>query len=187
MSLNTYYCRDKCCKVYIKEYHPQRSFIPYRNNYRKAGVFIYDPKQDRVLLVQSRGHLFGPPKGTLNQGEQDRHCAVREVKEETGLDISCDDFTKAVKIRNKAIYYYLEMDTCPIKVQNSIEDNDANGITWIKMKCLENAISDGNIVLNHYAKIVFYKLMNKTFPKSNWTIVSRKKHTKKTQPIQIPE
>ena len=173
MSINTYYCRDKCCKIFIKPYSPVPRY--FNRNYRKSGVFIYDPKEDRVLLVQSRGHLFGPPKGTLNIGEQERDCAVREVKEETGLDISYDDFTKAVKIRNRAIYYYLEMDTCNLNVQDSINDNDANGITWIKMKCLENAISDGNIVLNHYAKIVFWKLMKKTFPKSTWTVVQRGK------------
>ena len=170
-----YYCRDKCCAIKIKKYIPTNRY--FNRNYRKAGVFIYDPKKDRVLLVQSRGHLWGPPKGTLNIGEQERYCAVREVKEETGLDISFDDFSKAVKINNRAIYYYLEMDTPPnayINVQDSIEDNDANGITWIKMRCLENAISDGNIVLNHYAKIVFKRLMKKTFPKSNWTIVKRK-------------
>ena len=173
----THYCRDKCCKIFIKEYQPIPRY--FNRNYRKAGVFIYDPKEDRVLLVQSRGHLFGPPKGSLNIGEQERQCAVREVKEETGLTISSDDFTKAVKIKNRAIYYYLEMDTCDIYVQDSklhnINDNDANGITWIKMKCLEHAISDGNIVLNHYAKIIFRVLMKKTFPKSNWTIVARKK------------
>ena len=175
----TYYCRDGCCVVKIKAYRPTPRY--FNRNYRKAGVFIYDPKEDRVLLVQSRGHLWGPAKGTLNIGEQQRHCAVREVKEETGLDISSDNFTKAVKIRNRAIYYYLEMDTpseYDIKVQDNMEDNDANGITWIKMKCLENAINDGNIVLNHYAKIAFWKLKNTTFPKSNWTIVQRRKEKK---------
>jgi ADP-ribose pyrophosphatase YjhB (NUDIX family) len=155
----------------------------FNRNYRKAGVFIYDPKEDRVLLVQSRGHLFGPPKGTLKIGEQERHCAVREVKEETGLDISSKDFKGWVKIRNRAIYYYLEMDTCDINVQDGMEDNDANGITWIKMDCLENAISDGNIVLNHYAKIVFNKIMNRKFTRSNWTLVQRRKKKKVTQRV----
>jgi 8-oxo-dGTP pyrophosphatase MutT (NUDIX family) len=154
--MKTYYCRDKCCSVKIKKYKSRHRY--FNRNYRKAGVFIYDPKEDRVLLVQSRGHLWGPPKGTLNIGEQEIKCAVREVKEETGLDISPDNFTRSIKIKNKAIYYYLEMDTCDISVQDSIEDNDANGITWIKMNCLENAIVDGNIVLNHYAKILFNKL-----------------------------
>jgi 8-oxo-dGTP pyrophosphatase MutT (NUDIX family) len=175
MSVKTYYCRDKCCKVFIKTYkHTPRYF---NRKYRKAGVFIYDPKEDRVLLVQSRGHLFGPPKGTLNIGEKNIDCAVREVKEETGIDISHTDFTKEVIIKNRAIYYYLEMDTCHINVQEGIDDNDANGITWIKMNCLQTAVNDGNIVLNHYAKIVFRELMNKKFPKSNWTLVQRKKKT----------
>ena len=176
MTINTYYCRDKCCKIFIKKYRPTPRY--FNRNYLKAGVFIYDPEEDRVLLVQSRGHLFGPPKGSLNIGEQELHCAVREVKEETGLDISSDDFIRSVKIRNRATYYYLEMDTCNIEVQEGIEDNDANGITWIKMNCLENAISDGNIVLNHYAKIVFHKLMNRKFPKSNWILVQRRKKKK---------
>ena len=171
--MQTYYCRNGCCNIKIKNYIRSRRY--FNRNYRKAGVFIYDPQEDRVLLVQSRGHLWGPPKGTLNVGEQDKQCAIREVKEETGLEISSDDFIKEVKIRNRAIYYYLEMKTCNIDVQDNMIDNDANGITWIKIKCLENAISDGNIVLNHYAKIVFNKLMNKTFPKSNWTIVNQRK------------
>lgn len=171
--MQTYYCCDGCCQIKIKAYRATPRY--FNRNYRKAGVFIYDPKEDRVLLVQSRGHLWGPPKGTLNLGEQERNCAVREVKEETGLDISYDDFTKAVKIRNRSIYYYLEMSTCDIDVQDSIIDNDANGITWIKMKCLEKAILDGNIVLSHYAKIVFWKLIQKTFHKSTWTVVQRRK------------
>jgi ADP-ribose pyrophosphatase YjhB (NUDIX family) len=164
--METYYCRDKCCSVKIKKYNRRPRY--FNRNYRKAGVFIYDPKEDRVLIVQSRGHLWGPPKGTLNIGEHETKCAVREVKEETGLDVSSNDFTNAIKIKNRAIYYYLEMDACDINVQDSIEDNDANGITWIKLNCLGHAIADGNIVLNHYAKIVFNKL--KKIPQHPCTI-----------------
>jgi 8-oxo-dGTP pyrophosphatase MutT (NUDIX family) len=171
--MQTHYCNNGCCSVIIKNYN--RTTRYFNRNYKKAGVFIYDPKEDRVLLVQSRGHLWGPPKGTLNLGEQEINCAVREVKEETGLIISYKDFTKAVKIHNNSIYYYLEMDTCELTVQDTIVDNDANGITWIKMNCLENAINNGNIVLNHYAKIAFYKLKHKKFKKPNWTLVQRKK------------
>jgi 8-oxo-dGTP pyrophosphatase MutT (NUDIX family) len=172
MSVKTFYCVKKCCKVFIKTYKPTPRY--FNRNYKKAGVFIYDPKQDKVLLVQSRGHLFGPPKGTLNIGENELDCAVREVKEETGIDIVPENIKKALRIKNRAIYYYLEMDTCDINVQEGMEENDANGITWIKMKCLENAIKDGNIVLNHYARIVFEEFMDKSFEKSNWTLVKRK-------------
>jgi len=67
------------------------------------------------------------------------------------------------------------MDMCDIKVQDSIENNDANGITWIKIQCLEQSIIDGNIVLNHYAKLVFSHFLNKVFPKSSWIKVCNKK------------
>lgn len=174
--MQTYYCRDGCCTVKIQTYKKVKR--QFNSNYKKAGVFIYDPKKDKVLLVQSRGHLWGPPKGTRNVGELVHNCAIREVKEETGLNISSEDFTKSVNVRKRAIYFYLEMDAQDLDVQNSIDDNDANGITWMKVKCLENAISDGNIVLNHYAKIVFYKFLGKTFPKSNWILVSRRKNVK---------
>ena len=172
--MEIYYCNEKCCTIKIKQYNQRPRY--FNRNYNKAGVFIYDPKTDSVLLVQSRGHLWGPPKGTLNVGEHEINCAIREVKEETGLDISYTDFTNSVTIKKRAIYYYLEMDICEIKVQDSMEDNDANGITWIKVDCLKKAIIDGNIVLNHYAKIVFWKLMHIKFQKSNWTTVG-KKHT----------
>ena len=176
MNIDTYFCKNKCCKIYIKPYkHPDNFNISYKSNYRKAGVFIFDPIQNRVLLVQSRGHLFGPPKGTLNIDEPDHIGAIREVKEETGIDVYFEDFQKSINIRNRAIYYYLEIPVCKIKVQDTIKDNDANGITWIKLDCLEQEIIDGNIVLNHHAKIVFLKLLNKKFPKSDWTIVKYKK------------
>ena len=174
--MQVYHCNTGCCIVKIKTYTPHPRY--FNRNYRKAGVFIYDPKKDSVLLVQSRGHLWGPPKGTLNIGESPQDCAVREVKEETGLNILAKNFTKYVKIRNRAIYYYLEMDSCEIKVQDTIEDNDANGITWIKLSCLEQAVFNGNIVLNHYAKIVFWKLLHRKFKKSNWILVGKKKKCK---------
>ena len=44
------------------------------------------------------------------------------------------------------------MKTCDISVQ---DNNDTTGIMWIKIKCLEKAISKGDISINYYAKFVF--------------------------------
>lgn len=43
-----------------------------------------------VLLVKQFAHrnVWGMPKGHLNAGETREQCAVREVKEETGVDIT---------------------------------------------------------------------------------------------------
>ena len=173
--MHAYTCDKGCCSIKVNMYEPREPVRPRRRNYKKAGVFIYDPKEDRVLIVQSRGQLWGPPKGTLELGENDTQCAVREVKEETGLEITPSKFSRATKIKNRAVYFYLEMDTCSVDVQEDVEDNDANGLTWIKLDCLKDCISNGHIVLNQHCKIVFHRFMNITFPKSGFTMVVNKK------------
>lgn len=179
--VNTYHCDDGCCKIYI-QHSDKKSYIKPDRNYKKAGVFIYDPEQDKILLVQSRGNLFGPPKGSLNFGESNTDCAVREVKEETGIDINSNNFLKAFHIKNRATYFYVEMKANDIFVQNQIlsnnQTNDANGITWIKMSCLEKAVQSGNISLNNYAKIGFIHFFGKVFPRCNWTIIKYKKKSR---------
>lgn len=177
MSL-TYTCSKGCCTIEEQplEQQPRRK---RRGNCRKAGVFIYDPEENRVLLVESRGHLWGPPKGTVEMDidETSCACALREVKEETGLVLTADDFLRAIKIKNRAIYYYTEYKTCSVSIQKS-EDNDANGITWIKIDCLEEFIKSGNIVLNQHCKIAFEKFIGKSFPKSGFTRVENGKRRK---------
>lgn len=166
MNIHTLFCKKKCCEIFIKDYKkPLFSTIYSKNNYRKAGVFIFDPLTKRVLLVQSRGNLFGSPKGTLHIDEKEHIGAIREVKEETGIDLSVSDLQKYINIRNHAIYYYTEIPTCKIQVQDTIDNNDANGITWIKLDCLQQEILDGRIVLNHHVKILFLKFLNISFKK----------------------
>ena len=170
--MESFKCLDGCCILKIKSYTASNNFI--HQNYkskRKAGVFIYDTKNDKVLLVQSRGHLWGLPKGTLKYGESERMCAVREVKEETGLDISQNDFTKAVKIHNTAIYFYLEMPECDVCIQEDIVDNDANGIGWMKVSCLSKSVNNGNITLSQHCRIVFGRLKSIYFPNPKFTLM----------------
>jgi ADP-ribose pyrophosphatase YjhB (NUDIX family) len=172
MSL-TYTCSKGCCTIeeLPLEIQPRKK---RRGNCRKAGVFIYDPEEDRVLLVESRGQLWGPPKGTLEIDieETSCDCAIREVKEETGIELVPENFLRAIKIKNRAVYYYTEMKMCPVKIQE-IPDNDANGITWIKIACLEEFIQSGNIILNQHCKTAFEKFLGKTFPKSGFTKVEK--------------
>jgi len=181
--MDFYKCRKGCCTIKIRPYNKLHNKYKQYTNYKKTGVFLYDPKEDRVLIVQSRGHLFSPPKGSLEIGESEIKGAIREVLEETGIDISNKWFSKATRIKDRAIFFYLELDTCIIDPQNTIDDNDANGLTWIKIDCLEECIKNGNIVLNHYAKIVFYRFLKKSFPKSGFNKVT---YNNKGRLIQVP-
>ena len=123
--VKTYYCYNKCCKIYIQQYLNNDKFIVYNKiytqiynkintknvffshslikKYKKAGMFIYDPNKNNVLLVQSRGKFFGSPKGSLNINENEQDGAIREVLEETGIRILHNQLLKFINIFNRSI------------------------------------------------------------------------------------
>lgn len=175
--MQIYNCNDKCCKIKINE-----GRVFGRKNRRgqcyKAGVFIYDPTEKKVLLVMSNGNLWGLPKGSveIEKKETYKECAIREVREETGLVLDPDKLLISTKLFNRAVYYYLEKSFVEVSIQNEDkEDNDANGISWIKTECLEKCIADGKIILNHHCKVVFKKFLGITFPNSGFIKVKRRK------------
>lgn len=173
--MNNFNCPNGCCKFKIDRYKPIRHIYKKNIIRKKAGVFIYDPKTDKILLVQSRGHLWGPPKGTIKFGETETECAVREVKEETGLSISPNSLSKSLKIYHNAIYFYIEMDECEVNVQNHIVGNDANAICWIKLNCLEKCMENGDIFLSKHCKIAIKKFKNINLPTSTYCMVEKNK------------
>lgn len=172
--METYSCLNQCCTLKVKQYQRQGGYVSTHN--RKAGVFIYDPDTEKVLLVQSRGHLWGLPKGTIKYGESDRQCAIREVKEETGLTISPGSFTRALRINHCALYFYMEMPECEINVQQHIADNDANGIGWIKLDCLEKCVENGNMSLNHHCQLTLSRFVHRELENPRFIVVKRKKN-----------
>jgi mRNA-decapping enzyme subunit 2 len=74
---------DWSTKDLIEVYESYKSHIPVR------GAIILNPRMDKVLLVTNfNGRAYSFPKGKINEGEADEDCAIREVLEEVGLDIS---------------------------------------------------------------------------------------------------
>lgn len=155
-------CLKGCCELQIEPYHhpPNMRFMRKR---RKAGVLIHNPQDDRILLVQSRGYLWGLPKGSVNIGETERQCAVREVLEETGLSIQSRNFLRATKI-NRSIYFYLEADGSQAKVQSHLADNDANGVAWVKLSCLNDLLLNGNLEINNHCRLVLRNFLRQEMP-----------------------
>jgi len=173
MSISTYNCEKGCCQIYIQQYDGDAFFSPNKNR-KKAGAFIYDPENKKVLLVQSRGQFWGFPKGSIERDEQVQDCAVREVKEETGITINSEDFIKATTIKKRATYYYIEMKSGNINLQEQ-DENDANGITWICIECLKGLIISGNMIVNNHTRILFKKFLNICLPDGNFI---KKKYNK---------
>ncbi|GAB1606192.1 m7GpppN-mRNA hydrolase-like [Argonauta hians] len=70
----------------------------YKMSVPTYGAIILDPRMKFVLLVQGywAKSSWGFPKGKINEDESEQECAVREVFEETGFNISkfinCNDY-----------------------------------------------------------------------------------------------
>ncbi len=65
-----------------------------------VGAIIKDPG-GRLLLIR-RGHApeagrWSLPGGRVEPGESDQQAVIREIREETGLEIECDQLVGSVK------------------------------------------------------------------------------------------
>jgi 8-oxo-dGTP pyrophosphatase MutT (NUDIX family) len=176
-----YTCPKKCCIIKIDHNINYEKYSPNRRGHnRKAGIFIYDSETDRVLLVQSKRNLWGMPKGTLDidRYEHPYECAIRETKEETGLDVSPTEFIRVTKIKNRATYYFVirKQEEVFIQKHEDVEKNDVCGIGWIKIDCLEDCLKSGQIILNQHCLVLFDRFLNKRFPSvlNSFTPVVRK-------------
>lgn len=150
-------CKKKCCVVNKCDYNTGNNWVESKRNRKKAGVFVCDPDNKRILIVQSRNNLWGSPKGTMENGENSIECALRELKEETSLTIHEKDLTLSKKIRNESIYYYTEMNYKKTNINiNAIED-DISGITWIHVDCLKDMLNDNIFSVTQHFKILVKK------------------------------
>lgn len=162
-------CSKGCCDIKLKPYIPTHKTYDYKNKIKKnkAGIFFYDPILNKVLLVQSRGEKWGPPKGTMEDNESVEQCAIREVKEETGIDIGLMEIQHAMKFKiDRATYYYLEKDSSQFENVSSLTnilDNDASGISWINTDCLVELNQYNRIDLNSHCKKLLQKILKIKF------------------------
>jgi 8-oxo-dGTP pyrophosphatase MutT (NUDIX family) len=165
--INVHTCPDNCCIFKITPYKQIKwnqgdGWKPSSNRVTKAGSFIVDASTSKILLVQSRGQMWGPPKGTMQDDETYEECAIREVYEETGIILHPSQFLTNTIVKNKAIYYNVELKETEITPQNHIKDNDANGIGWFSVNCLDELIKLGKISVNQHCKILIKKFFRKS-------------------------
>lgn len=68
--------------------HCGKTFEVWANPTPTADVVIYEPGRGFVLIKRKNPpHGYALPGGFMDQGEQAEACAIREMKEETGLDV----------------------------------------------------------------------------------------------------
>ncbi len=148
-------CKCKQCFFDITPYVEMR-FKIYRGSRSKAGAVISDEKGN-VILVQSRGNLWGFPKGSLEKGESPITGAIREVSEETGIQLTPEQLGEKIKV-NRSTYFQVNIKRIALSVQK-FPGNDVNAISWISPACLEYLVNIGKIFLNSHAKKICKKTL----------------------------
>lgn len=93
---------------------------------KTCGSIVYkikDNKKYYLLIENDSGHI-GFPKGHIEYGEREEETAVREVREETGLNISINSstrqeytYTTSAGIIKNCVYFYSEFKEENITLQ----------------------------------------------------------------------
>ena len=102
---------------------------------KSCGCIIIE--NNKVLLIQQKKGLWGFPKGRVEKNETECETALREVKEETNLDVKIEDINKKYKDtyltkRNKfkeVIYFLAKRIGGEIKPQ----EKEIKNIEWVDL------------------------------------------------------
>ncbi len=101
------------------------------------GAVVYEKRKNNVYILieyMKQGHI-SLPKGHIEKGETPEQCALREIKEETDLDVSLNmEFSHTISYKpspsvRKDVTFFLATPTSHhIKAQES----EVNHIEWIE-------------------------------------------------------
>ena len=158
--MNVDKCDNGCCDIYTGMYIKDKNNNTDITRITKAGVLLYDEKCTSVLLVQSRGNLWGIPKGTLEENETFHDAAIREVMEETGINLTGIKMDTYFKVPGqKCTYFFVNYDKCHVEIQHDVHSNDANSIGWIKLECLKTLVNKSSMKLNKHTELVLREFL----------------------------
>ena len=109
---------------------------------KSCGAIIFN--EDKVLVVKQTCGFYGFPKGHVEIGETEKETAIREVKEETGLDIkiiSDKRYTQSYIVKenvHKDVVFFIA------KLENNNEKRqveEIEEILWIDINEVENILT----------------------------------------------
>lgn len=129
--------------------------VHYRNPVPTVDIIIYDPVQGVVLIERNNPPLgWALPGGFVDYGETLEHAAVREAKEETGLDVvltglvgvysmpTRDDRQHTISITYSAV----SRDVGVLQA-----GDDAGGVRFFKLEDLPDLVFDHREILGDFS------------------------------------
>ena len=104
-----------------------------------GAIIFYKTKQNtKILLVKnSNGRYWSFPKGHIEEGENEQQTAIREIKEETGLDVTLfngfreiSEYCPFGKIRKRVVFFLAQAFTDNVKIQ----EEEIDSYIWVDLQ-----------------------------------------------------
>ena len=124
-----------------------RVFFYYKSRIPVAGAIILDETYERCLLVkgwkQSSNWSF--PRGKKNTNEEDDVCAIREVLEETGCDVSKllnkEEYIEITFEGKKRVRLYVVVGVRDDTAFAPLTKKEISQISWFRLDGLESGFA----------------------------------------------
>ncbi|KAK9451046.1 Dcp2, box A domain-containing protein [Limtongia smithiae] len=113
-------------------------FMEYKTRVPVRGAVLLNKKMDKCILAKGwkSSSGWGFPKGKINKGESDEACAIREVVEETGYDVSAllkrDDYIE-MTMREQQVRLYIIVGVPMDAVFQPQTRKEISKIEWFKL------------------------------------------------------
>ena len=117
-----------------------------------VGVICVD-RRGQVLLVQGMGGKWSFPKGRRKTNETHYQGAIREAKEEAGIDLTGRPVDVKMSLRYGTYYLYVfgrAGDEIPLEAPLTPEE--IMKVAWVDVNSSEFATQDKNADLRHYVQ-----------------------------------
>lgn len=104
-----------------------------------GAIIFYKNKQNtKILLVKNNnGRYWSFPKGHIEDGENEKQTAIREIKEETGLDVVIENGFREIseycpfgKIRKRVVFFLAQAFTDNVKIQ----EEEIDSYIWVDLQ-----------------------------------------------------
>jgi len=113
---------------------------------KSCGVIIIN--ENKILVVKQKSGFYGFPKGHIEKNETEKITAIREVKEETNIDIEIDDnlrFSIFYLVNgniNKEVVYFVGY---PKNTNIKIQEQELESAQWIELQKVEEILTFDNL------------------------------------------
>ncbi len=148
----------------LKNISLKRIFCLYEKSC--GAIIFYKNKQNtKVLLVKNNnGRYWSFPKGHIEDGENEHQTAIREIKEETGLDVVIEKGFREIseycpfgKIRKRVVFFLAQAFTDNVKIQ----EEEIDSYIWVDLQQARKMCSyDNDLRIIEKAETAIHLLRN---------------------------